>query len=163
MVTDRRARRVVVCAAVLYLLGVARMTLWPDFASPDQLDALRSLTAWLTGHGVPVTYEGLEATANVVMFVPFGVLGGLLVSHRHRGAVVAAGCAVSAAIETSQLMFLPTRVPTIQDVVLNTAGAAVGLLGLAVVVAARRTRRSPTSEPAAAEPDASDPDATRVQ
>jgi glycopeptide antibiotics resistance protein len=147
MVTDRRARRVIVCAAALYLLGVARMTLWPDFASPDQLDALRSLVAWLTGHVVPVTYDGVEAAANVVMFVPFGVLGGLLVSRRHRGVVLAVGCATSAAIETSQLLFLPTRVPTVQDVVLNTAGTAVGLLGLAVVVAARRTR----------------PDATRVQ
>ena len=152
MVTDRRARRLIVCAAALYLLGVARMTLWPDFASPDELDALRSLVAWLTGHGVPVTYDGVEAAANVVMFVPFGVLGGLLVSRRHRATVVAAGCAVSAAIETSQLLFLPTRVATVQDVVLNTAGAAVGLLGF-VVVAARRT-----------EPDAtSGPDATRVQ
>ena len=152
MVTDRRARRLIVCAAALYQLGVARMTLWPDFASPDELDALRSLVAWLTGHGVPVTYDSVEAAANVVMFVPFGVLGGLLVSRRHRAAVVAAGCAVSAAIETSQLLFLPTRVATVQDVVLNTAGAAVGLLGL-VVVAARRT-----------EPDAtSGPDATRVQ
>ncbi|CAN5166200.1 hypothetical protein BH11ACT1_BH11ACT1_25890 [soil metagenome] len=152
MVTDRRARRVIVYAAALYLLGVARMTLWPDFASPDQLDALRSLVAWLTKHGIPVTYDGVEAAANLVMFVPFGVLGGLLVSRRHRGAVVAAGCAVSAAIETTQLLFLPTRVATVQDVVLNTAGAAVGLLGL-VVVAARRTEPDSTSEP----------DATRVQ
>ena len=147
MVTDRRARRVIVCAAAVYLLGVARMTLWPDFASPDQLDALRSLVAWLTGHGVPVTYDGVEVAANVVMFVPFGLLGGLLVGRRHRGAVLAVGCATSAAIETSQLLFLPTRVATVQDVVLNTAGTAVGLLGLAAVVAARRTR----------------PDATRVQ
>lgn len=147
MVTDRRARRVIVCAAAVYLLGVARMTLWPDFASPDQLDALRSLVAWLTGHGVPVTYDGVEVAANVVMFVPFGVLGGVLVGRRHRGAVLAVGCATSAAIETSQLLFLATRVATVQDVVLNTAGTAVGLLGLAVVVAARRTR----------------PDATRVQ
>jgi len=143
MVTDRRARRVIVCAAVLYLLGVARMTLWPNFASTGQLDALRSFTGWLTGHGVPVTYDGLEAAANVVMFVPFGVLGGLLVDRRHRGAVIVAGCAVSAAIETSQLLFLPTRVATVQDVVLNTAGAAVGLLGLAAV-AAHRSRPGAT-------------------
>jgi glycopeptide antibiotics resistance protein len=147
MVTDRRARRVIVCAAAVYLLGVARMTLWPDFASPDQLDALRSLVAWLNAHGVPVTYDGVEVAANVVMFVPFGVLGGLLVGRRHRGAVIGVGCAVSAAIETSQLLFLPTRVATVQDVVLNTTGAAVGLLGLAAVVAAGQTR----------------PDTTRVQ
>jgi glycopeptide antibiotics resistance protein len=144
MVTDRRARRVIVCAAAVYLLGVARMTLWPDFASPDQLDALRSLVAWLTGHGVPVTYDGVEAAANVVMFVPFGVLGGLLVSRRGRWAVLTAGCATSAAIETSQLLFLPTRVATLQDVVMNTLGAAIGLLGLVVVVAVRETRPDPT-------------------
>jgi len=143
MVTDRRARRVLACAAALYLLGVARMTLWPDFASPDQLDALRSLVAWLTERGVGVTYDGAEAASNVVMFVPFGVLGGLLVSRRHRWAVLAVGCAVSAAIETSQLLFLPTRVATVQDVVMNTLGAAIGLLVLAVVVSMRETHPDP--------------------
>jgi glycopeptide antibiotics resistance protein len=147
MVTDRRARRLLVCAAAVYLAGVARMILWPDFASPDQLDALRSLVAWLTGSGVRVTYDGVEAASNVVMFLPFGLLGGLLVRRRHRWAVIAVGCATSAAIETSQLLFLPTRVATLQDVAMNTLGAAIGLLGLVVVVAVRETR----------------PDATRVQ
>lgn len=133
------------CAAAFYLVGVARMTLWPDFASPDQLDALRSLVAWLTEHGVGVTYDGVEAASNVVMFVPFGVLGGLLVTRRQRWAVLAVGCAVSAGIETSQLLFLPTRVATVQDVLMNTLGAAIGLLGLAVVLTL--TGRSPRPDP----------------
>ncbi|MGV8978449.1 MAG: VanZ family protein [Cellulomonas sp.] len=151
MVTDRRARRVLASAAVLYLLGVARMTLWPDFASPDQLDALQSLTAWLGGHGVPVTYDGLEAAANVVMFVPFGVLGGLLTSPRQRWLVIATACAVSAGIETSQLLFLPTRVATVQDVALNTLGAVVGLVSVALVRTQGATA-TPTTRSAASPP-----------
>jgi hypothetical protein len=136
-----------VCAAALYLLGVARMTLWPDFARPDQLDALRVAVAWLAARGVPLTYDGVEAAANVVMFVPFGVLGGLLVARPRRWAVVVAGCATSAAIETSQLLFLPTRVATLQDVALNTLGAAIGLVSLALV-STRGATATPTTRSA---------------
>ena len=126
---------------VVYLLAVARITLWPDFADPQAFDALRTAVAWLDARGVPVTYAGVEATANVVMFMPFGVLVGLLASARHRWQwlVVAAGCATSATIETCQLLFLPTRVPSLQDVAMNTLGAGVGVLCL--VVAHRHVAR----------------------
>jgi glycopeptide antibiotics resistance protein len=60
------------------------------------------------------------------MFVPFGVLVGLLLVRRWL--VVALGCALSVAIETSQALFLPTRVADPRDVVMNTLGAALGVL-----------------------------------
>ena len=62
------------------------------------------------------------------MFVPFGVLVGLLL--RRSWLVVLLAFCLSAAIELAQLLFLPTRVPTVQDVVLNTLGTAIGVLGL---------------------------------
>lgn len=111
-----------------WALVVVRLTLWPAPAPDDTFDVVRAVIGWLSDHGLPVTYAGVEAVANVLMFVPFGVLAGLLLTRRWSVVLVAAG--LSTAIEVSQRLFLPTRVPTVQDVVLNTAGAALGLLGL---------------------------------
>jgi len=97
------------------------------------------VVAWLSDHGVPVTYLGVEAVANVVMFVPFGVLVGLLAPARAWWAVVLLGAATATLIETVQL-WLPTRYPTVQDVVMNTLGAAVGV-GVPAAVAHVRERR----------------------
>ena len=73
------ARRGVVVALAVYLALVARLTLWPAPAPSSTFDLVRELLAWLSRIGVPLTYAGLEAGANVLMFVPFGVLVGLLV------------------------------------------------------------------------------------
>lgn len=150
MITRTRTRRRVQVVLAVYLLVVARITLWPDFADDHALGTVRALTQWLSARGVPVTFAGVEAGANVLMFGPFGVLVGLLARRRRLwwAVVVAAGCALSAAIETSQRLFLPTRVPTVQDVVMNTLGAALGVVVLVVGQRwwlARRARREPAA------------------
>ncbi|MFI2753238.1 VanZ family protein [Cellulomonas sp. P22] len=126
-----RLRRWTWVAFVAYLALVARMTLRPEPADEETFDVVRAVIGWLAARGAPVTYDGVEAVSNVLMFVPFGVLAGLLVARGRWWVVLAAGCATSVAIETAQRLFLPTRVPTAQDVVLNTAGTAVGLVLLA--------------------------------
>ncbi len=151
----RRAALLVVLGA--YLALVARMTLRPEPAEPETFDLVRQVIAWLAERGAPVTYEGVEAVSNVLMFVPFGVLVGLLLDWRRRWTlVVGAACATSTGIELAQRAFLPSRVPTIQDVVLNTGGAAVGialLAGAHAVRAARaRRRREPGPSPQGADP-----------
>jgi glycopeptide antibiotics resistance protein len=119
-------RRLVVGFLVVYLALVARITLWPQPAPSDVFDVVREATQWLGAHHVPISYDVVEASSNVVMFVPFGVLVGLLLARRWL--VVALGCALSVAIETSQALFLPTRVADPRDVVMNTLGAALGVL-----------------------------------
>ncbi|GAA4629096.1 VanZ family protein [Cellulomonas oligotrophica] len=143
---ERPVRRAPVRAVrvllVIYLAAVAAVTLGPAPADAGTLSRVERLVAWLTAHGLPVTYLGVEAVANVVMFVPFGVLVSLALPARARGGdrvVVPLALVTSAAIETVQ-RWLPTRVPTVQDVVLNTVGAALGLLALRVVLAVRRRR-----------------------
>lgn len=128
-------RRLLYALATVYLAGVAAMTLRPQFSTHyGWLDALIS---WFDQHGVPVTYALVEALANVAMFVPYGVLAGLLL--RRWWVALLAGAATSAAIELSQLLFLPSRVPSLQDVAMNTLGTAVGLLLLSAArwIAAR--------------------------
>lgn len=144
---------------------VAWITLRPADEFDDELGVVREICAWLTAHGVPLSFEVTEALANVVMFVPLGVLLTLLVgTHptpaplRRPARVVAlstlTGLVLSSAIELAQRTWLPTRVPTVQDVVMNTLGALLGAAAVALL-AARRARRgerrragSPAGEPA---------------
>lgn len=150
----RQALRI---SLVLYLGLVLLITCWPAperTAAPRWIDVL---LAWSTAHGVPLTFEAAEAGANVLMFVPFGVL--VLLLHgdgaadrtasgplaplgsgpvgRDAALVVATAAAFTATIETVQRV-LPGRFSTLQDVVLNTTGAAVGVGAVLVVVVLRR-------------------------
>lgn len=143
MVVTARARRRVVAGLVAWSAVVVRVTLWPKPAPDDTFDVVRAVLAWLQERGVGLTYAVVEAVANVVMFVPFGVLVGLLLPRRWWA--VALGALTSAAIELAQLAFLPSRVPTVQDVVMNTLGAAVGVALLAAY-GARRARRTRTDD-----------------
>ena len=129
----------------VYLAAVLVVTCWP---SPETTAAPGWALAVLDGFasvGVPMSYAVLEAASNVVMFLPFGVLGLLVLVDarpepgpwRAAGAVVLAGLVLSVAIELSQLL-IPGRVSTVQDVVMNTTGAAVGAAAVAGILGRRR-------------------------
>lgn len=120
-----------------YLVGLAAITLLPKPAPSGTMSWIRRTALWLADHGLPVTFLGLEAVGNVLLFVPFGVLVGLVLRLRRWPWVLLLGSATSAAIELSQLLFLPSRFATVQDWVLNTLGTAVGLAALALVVRRR--------------------------
>lgn len=114
------------------------MTLRPEPYSPEAggllewlLGVLSStpLTAW-------ITFDLVEFSANVVLFVPLGVLAMAWGARGWHG--ILGGALVTVAIELTQLLLLPTRVSDARDIVANTAGAA---LGVAIVVVARRHRR----------------------
>jgi hypothetical protein len=81
---------------------------------------------------VPFVHLGLgDALLNVLGFVPLGVVVGWLGRSRSRPTLLAGAgifCAVSLAIEIVQLC-LPARFPSIDDVILNTAGGLLGLWG----------------------------------
>ncbi|WP_449386387.1 VanZ family protein [Cellulomonas soli] len=84
----------------LWAIAVVRLTLWPAPAPDDTFDVVRAVIGWFVDHGIPVTYAGVEAVANVLMFVPFGVLTGLLLVRRWP--IVPMAAALSGAIELSQ-------------------------------------------------------------
>lgn len=126
---------------VLYLAAVLVVTMWPSPPQPTVSGWAQHVVELLARIGVPSSVALLEALANVVMFVPFGLLGvPLLVAARHWWAnravllvVTAAGFAFSGAIETTQLL-VPDRYSTVQDVLMNGIGAFVGAAVAAVVV-----------------------------
>ncbi|WP_308121782.1 VanZ family protein [Actinotalea ferrariae] len=121
-------RRPVRLLLAVYLLAVLRITQWPSFAEPGAFTGLAEVLAWLHARGLPTAVDValVEALANVAMLVPFGVLVPLA-GLRRTWLAVPLGCAFSIAIELAQLAFWPTRVATVQDVVMNTLGAAVGV------------------------------------
>lgn len=138
--TSRRVLRLVLAG---YLLLVARITLWPSLDDEPALAWVTGFLAWLHDHGLPARIDlvVVEALANVAMFVPLGLLLPVTTSALAGGRrwwAVGAGLGLSALIETCQLLFLPTRYPTVQDVVMNTLGALVGVVLLTL---AARTRR----------------------
>lgn len=122
-----------------YLVVVLVITLWPAPPDATSFTWLERALAWAHRVGLPdaVDVMTVEAVANVVMFVPLGVL--LPWAGRARPAVaVLLGLALSAGIELTQLA-LPERHPTLRDVLMNTLGAA---LGAAAVLAVRNRSRS---------------------
>lgn len=130
---------------VVYLVGLARVTLWPRLGDDDGFDLVRTVLGWINSAGIALTYSATEFLANIALFVPFGILVSLLRPRWPAWTVVALGLATSCAIELAQLLFLPHRVSDVRDLVANTLGTVVGV---AVVLVARRSSRTP--EPATA-------------
>jgi len=84
------------------------------------------------------TYETVESAANIALFVP---LGALVLLWRPRWSWLIAtliAFAISGSIELAQEIARPERFATLDDVIVNTIGGAVGAL---LVVAARAIRR----------------------
>lgn len=125
-------------ATAAYLVALARLTLG---AQPTEATgSLHALADWFAGSPVTawVTFPVLEFAANIALFVPAGVLGVLWFGARRWWIAVVVGFVLSAAIEATQAMLLPDRVPDVRDLVANTAGA---LLGAALVALPSRPYR----------------------
>ena len=124
--------------SVIAALGVVALTVGP---SPGEL-------LYTVVHSVPglgrLSSATVEMAANVLLFVPVALLFAGA-APQLPGALVWLICtAASAAVETAQLV-LPGREPTVRDVVLNSAGAAIGVL--MHTIAGRRRSCSPGQPP----------------
>ncbi|TFD17270.1 VanZ family protein [Cryobacterium sp. TMT1-21] len=151
-----RLRRWALRLGLAYLVALLLIAFWPTPVDRDAHDFLLATLGWLQGHGAPgwVRYDLVEFMANVVLFVPVGMIVVILAGSRRWWLAVLAGFAASCTIELGQLIFLPARFATLSDVVANTAGAAVGavlalmllplLQALALAGSARRSTRGPT-------------------
>jgi glycopeptide antibiotics resistance protein len=118
-------------AAVLALVTLAPVRLRSDFGRyrnnwKPQLVPLWNLVVNLRdGHRVMATLAG--AAGNVALFLPFGFLLPLLAPRMDRWwRTVGAGFAASTVIELTQLAFPGLRRPDVNDVLMNTLGAALG-------------------------------------
>jgi VanZ family protein len=133
----RRLRSVTVVAALAYFAALVAIAFWPVRVDQNAGDLLYRLFTWLYRHDAPrwLDYDFLEFSANVVLFIPVGLFVVILAGGRRWWLGILAGFVTSCAIEAGQLMFLPSRFATVEDVVANTSGAALGT-GLAAAALA---------------------------
>ena len=112
-----------------FLLALAALTLTPsrvEDSLPNVLDLVLG-TAHRIGWS-SLNFARLEVIANVLVFVPIGILAFVLVPRRLWGFALLAGPALSLAIETAQWLALPHRAATLSDVLANSAGATLGVV-----------------------------------
>lgn len=146
MTAQRIAVRVL---AALTLIAVFAIGYWPVPVDRGVRSVLGSLLDRLAAAGAPgwIDYAHLEFGANVVMFVPLGVLIALILPRWEWWLAPIIGLALSLAIELGQAVLLPERFATPLDVLANTIGATIGALVVTAfrsasrAVAGKRTRR----------------------
>jgi VanZ family protein len=125
------ARRV--WATVVIVVGIIYASLFPfQFQRPagirGPVDTLLSTWNVPPGRG--------DLAANVLFYMPFGLLASLALSRRaaaiRAGLVTAAGAALSLCMEFLQI-YDAGRDPAISDICANTAGTALGVLAAALI------------------------------
>lgn len=134
--TPVRDRRLVLAGLGLYAAVVLVVVIAP-VSYADVVHAIDDLLR----EGLGMTWFGsgwIEFAANVLLFVPLGLLLTLLFRRPWIGVVVS--LAASVAVELAQLV-VPSRQASLRDVVANALGAAIGA-AIAWLLVRRRSRRS---------------------
>jgi glycopeptide antibiotics resistance protein len=136
---NARARTGAVVARVLlvgYLLFVG-FTVWLPAAISAKVTGLVGIIArWIADAGI-TSYQRsafvLEILANVALFVPIGLLLALAWPRLRLWQTVLIGALMSVVIETVQGV-MPSRFPTLSDVIANTFGTLVGAAIVAFIL-----------------------------
>src|ERR1700712_1204781 len=139
---DRTARRVAALLLAVMVAAVVVIVFTPGPPDPNGQQDLHRYLEQAHVNGLPywISYDLVQDLSNVVMFIPLGLLGSLALRRHNYLVVLAAACA-SGFIELVQLVLLPDRVASLQDVLCNTIGAFLGFLLSIPALRRRRHRR----------------------
>jgi len=138
-------------AAAVWLLAIgyggflAFVVFWPSPIDRPVAGLLTRVIQELHERGVPafIDYGFIEFSANILLFVPVGLLFGLALPLSWWAVMLLCGPVVSAGIELAQRQLLAARYATVEDVIANSIGATIGVLValiLRVLVAYRDER-----------------------
>ena len=128
----------------IYAISLTLIALWPVPVDAGAGRFLRVVTRVLPA----LTYPRIEFSANILLFVPLGVLLMLILRRRHL--ILPIAIVVTVAIECAQGLMLDKRTPSVLDIIANTAGACIGILIVAVVESMRsRSDRAEAVVPSA--------------
>ncbi|MCK2037608.1 VanZ family protein [Microbacterium sp. SSW1-49] len=124
----RRTRGWALAVGIPFFAGLAILTLTParvERSMPNLLDLVLG-----AAHRVgwdSLDFTRLEIIANVLVFVPVGVIAFLFTPRIVWPVALLVGPAISLAIEGAQRVALPHRAATLSDVLANSAGATIGV------------------------------------
>lgn len=123
----------------VYVFVLTLIALWPTPVDGGAGPFLR-----LVARAVPVlTYARIEFGANIVLFIPLGVLLALILRRRHL--IVPIALVATVVIESIQALMIDKRTPSVMDVIANLTGACIGLLVVAIIEWRRERRGAATS------------------
>ncbi|TDN90538.1 VanZ family protein [Microbacterium sp. BK668] len=122
------ARIIGIVLLAAYLALGATIVLWPQRVDGDSLDVYRVLYQ-LYGRGMPrwITYDVVQFAANVVLAAPMAFFLAMILPGRLWW-VAALLCSALFGLGEAAQFFLPSRMPSVWDVVANSAGAVIGAL-----------------------------------
>lgn len=124
----RLTRGIALALGIPFFAGLALLTLTPERVErslPNLLDLVLSAAHRIGWESLDFTR--LEVIANVLVFVPIGILAFILVPRRTWPLAIVLGPALSLSIEGVQRFMLPHRAATLTDVVANSGGALIGV------------------------------------
>ena len=129
---------------------VALITLTPQSGDSAHGTVAKALLGALHAIGVSDSFGEVEweFTANIIMFIPLGFFLALVLPTTRTWVGIVALPLMSGVIEASQLLFLPSRYPTVSDLVANSLGGWLGLLmgfGVMQVISRSASRRGRVS------------------
>jgi glycopeptide antibiotics resistance protein len=110
------------------LIPLALIAFWPTPVDEPVQGQLASVLRFLHRHGIPAwfNYQFVEASANIVIFVPLGFVSLLAFPEKAWWRIGAFGLLISGCMELGQLLFLHSRFASPLDIVTNTSGAVLG-------------------------------------
>lgn len=144
-----RQKPLLALALLAYGVILAFIVFWPRPVDRNLSGELARLLDLLHSAGVPawINYELVEFSANVVLFLPAGLLLAAWLSPRWAWLAAVAGVCCSAAIETGQALLIAGRYGTAQDVIANGLGAALGTVMVYLWRAGASRRAEPAPSP----------------
>ncbi|WP_082924565.1 VanZ family protein [Paenarthrobacter nicotinovorans] len=132
-----------------YLLVLAVVGFWPTPVDKPVAGTIGSVLGFLHHHGVPewFGYHFLEMTANIGLFVPFGILVAMAIPEKGWWYAGGLGALTSLSVEAGQLIFITARFSSPIDLVTNSLGAVIGV-AIVRLPAQRNSSQPPEPEPA---------------
>ena len=126
---------------VAMLVSLALIAFWPTPVDRDVSGELAAFLKAIHSLGFPrwINYAFVEATANVLLFIPLGSVAALAFPNKRWLQVTAFGLLVSGCMELGQELFLHDRFASPSDIVTNTAGCVIGVLAIRAI--ARNVKR----------------------
>ena len=111
-------------------IPLAFIAFWPSPVDKPVSGQLAAVLTFLHRHGIPswFNYSFVEASANVVLFIPVGFAAALAFPSKRWWQIGAFGMLLSGCIELGQFLFFHDRFASVSDIVTNTSGAVIGAL-----------------------------------